>query len=173
MPYGLKGADTPYLSFIIDPFGVDMNNDITDKKNFIETYLIILFLHETNHFSKRSNFINQPLSNCKTPNNSEGGDSLIMDIFGLSKIYIIDEKLCKKVNDINNWQLKDDKKIKEFMKSLGVITNNIKNNIDNEEQLIKLKNEENCLICFYNFRDSKKKESKIFFPQSNGGLFCF
>ena len=173
MPYGLKGAVTPYLSFIIDPFGVDMNNDITDKNNFIETYLIILFLHETNHFSKRSFFINQALSICKTPNNYEGGESLIMYIFYLSKIYIIDDELSKKVNDINNWLLEDDKKILELKKSLKNFIKNKKYNIDNEEELIELKNKKNCLICFSNFRDTKKNKSKIVFPRSNGGLFCF
>ncbi len=173
MPYGLKGAVTPYLSFIIDPFGVDMNKDIKDKKNYIEAYLIILFLHETNHFSKRSYYINKPLSICKTPHNCEGGNSIIIFIFGAEKIYIIDEELCKKVNDIKNWKFQDNEKIEEFMESLENIIKNTKSNINNEQQLIKLKNEKNCLICFNNFRDSKKNESKIAFPQSNGGLICF
>ena len=62
MPYGVKGGIIPYLSFIIDPFGVIIHNNLIDKSNYLESYLIILFIHETNHFSERCNFIYKPLS---------------------------------------------------------------------------------------------------------------
>ena len=33
MPYGVKGGIIPYLSFIIDPFGVIIHNNLIDKSN--------------------------------------------------------------------------------------------------------------------------------------------
>jgi len=170
MPYGIESGITSYLNFIIDPFGVDMNNNITNKEFFIETYLIILFLQETNLFSKRSYFMNQPLSFCKIPLNSEGGENLIVNILGQTRFHIIDTELSKKVNDINNWKLKDVRKIKEFTLSFKMLPINSYN----EEKLIKLKNEQNCLICISNFRVPKKDESKINCSRPRGGgLICF
>lgn len=171
MPYGVKGGITPYLSFIIDPFGVNMNSDLIDKSNYLETYLIILFIHETNHFSKRCNFIYRPLSICQTPKNFEGGDCIIHNIFGEEKINIIDNDLCNLVNNMKSWESNNIEEIKEFKENLKEII--ISNNIDNEEELLKIKDKKKCLICFFNFRSLKKNDSKISYSRSNGGLFCF
>ena len=169
MPSGVKGAYTPYLSFIIDPYGIDMSSNIKKKEEYIEAYLIILFIHETNHLSKRSFNQNIPLSSCKTPKNAEGGESIITYIFGKGKIYIIDEIFCGMVNNIKNWESKDSNENKLFKQSLAEYVE--QNNIEDENQLIKIKEEKNCLISFYNFRDSKK--GNISYSGSNGGLFCF
>ena len=169
MPSGVKGAITPYLSFIIDPYGIDMSSNIKKKEKYIEAYLIILFIHETNHLSKRSFNQNIPLSSCKTPKNAEGGESIITYIFGKGKIYIIDEIFCGMVNNIKNWESKDSNENKLFKQSLAEYVE--QNNIEDENQLIKIKEEKNCLISFYNFRDSKK--GNISYSGSNGGLFCF
>ena len=171
MPYGVKGGITPYLCFIIDPFAVNINNNLINKSNYLETYLIILFIHETNHFSKRSYFINKPLSICQTPKNYEGGDCIIHNIFGKEKINIIDIELCNLVNNIKTWESDDIEEIKKFKENLKNIIRN--NYTDNEEELIKIKNDKNCLICFFNFRSPKRNDSKISYSRSNGGLFCF
>ena len=169
MPIGVKGAITPYLSFIIDPFGIDMRNNIQKKEEFIEAYLIILFIHETNHLSKRSFNLNIPLSTCKTPKNAEGGESIIRYIFGKGKISIIDENFCGMVNNIKNWESKNSNENKIFKQSLAEYVNNI--NIEDENQLIKIKEEKNCLISFFNYKSSQK--GNISYSGSNGGLFCF
>ena len=174
MPYGIKGSISPYLNLILVPYGFDMSNNIKDKNSYIETYLIIIFLHETNLFSKRSYYMNQPLSICKTPLNSEGGDSIIKSIFGEAKISIINSELCNKINNMSNWDLKEEGEIKNyFKKSLKNIIRSYGTVEKNEEQLIKIKNEQNCLISFFNYRDPNKNESKISYSTSNGGWFCF
>ena len=170
MPYGIKGAVTTFLCLIIDPFGVDMNNNIKDKTKYLETYLIILFLHETNHYSKRSCFMNMPLSLCKTPKSYEGGDNIIHNIFGKSKIYIINDELCAAVNNISSWEgAKTAEEIKEFRKTLKNIIK--KTNIENFDirKLIKIKSEQNCLISFYNYKEPIKKDSKIIYSVGGGG----
>ena len=173
MPYGIKGAVTTFLCLIIDPFGVDMNNNIEDKKNYLETYLIILFLHETNHYSKRSYFMNKPLSLSKTPKNYEGGDNIIHNIFGEAKICIINAELCNLVNNISSWEAKTPEEIKAFKKSLKNIINNM--NIENidEQKLIEIKTKQKCLISFSNFKEPIRKESKITYSGGGGGYFRF
>ena len=173
MPYGIKRRLTPYLNLILVPYGVDMNNNIKDKNAYIEAYLIIIFLHETNHFSKRSYYMNQPLSICKTPLNSEGGDSIIKSIFGETEISIINSDLCNKINNMSNWYLKEESEIKNFKKSLKDIIRSYGTDEKSEEQLIKIKNEQQCLVSFFNYRDPNKNESKISYSTSNGGWFCF
>ena len=169
MPIGVKGAITPYLSFIIDPFGMDMNKNIANKDEYIEAYLIILFIHETNHFSKRSFNLNLPLSACKTPKNAEGGESIIRDIFGKEKICIIDKNFCDMVNNVKSWEAKTNEEINEFKENLGKYVRD--NYIEDQEELIKIKEEKSCLISFFNYRSSKK--NTILYSRSNGGLFCF
>lgn len=173
MPYGIKGAVTTYLCFILDPFGVDMNNILEDKNYYLETYLIILFLHETNHFSKRCFYMNKPLSTCKTPKNCEGGDSIIRSLFGESKISIINTELCDEVNNLNSWRAKTPEEIKKFKKSLKNIIERLDLNDVNEEQLIEIKNKQNCLISFSNYKNPNKNKSKITYSGSNNGFFRF
>lgn len=173
MPYGIKGAVTTYLCFILDPYGIDINDNVQDKKDFLETYLIILILHETNHFSKRSYYMNQPLSVCKTPNNYEGGDSIIHSIFSEEKICIINSELCKEVNNLDNWNSKIPEDIKKFKKSLKTIIENLDLDDTNEERLAKMKNEHNCLISFANYKNPSKNESKITYTGTNNGFFRF
>ena len=150
-----------------------MNNHIEDKKYYIETYLIILFLHETNHFSKICYYMNRPLSICKTPQNYDGGDSIIRSLFGVKKICIIKIELCKEVNNLNSWNLKSREEMKKFKKSLKNIikSTNVKNT--DEEKLIEIKNNQNCLICFSNYKDTNENESKISHSGSNNGFFIF
>ena len=169
MPSGVKGAINPYLSFIIDPFGMDMNINIANKDEYIEAYLIILFIHETNHFSKRSFNLNLPLSSCKTPKNAEGGESIIRDIFGKEKICIIDKNFCDMVNNIESWEAKTNEEINKFKENLGNYVR--ENNIEDQEELVKIKEKKSCLISFFNYRSSKK--NTILYSRSNGGLFCF
>lgn len=173
MPYGIKGAVTTYLCFILDPYGIDINDNVQDKKDYLETYLIILILHETNHFSKRSYYMNQPLSFCKTPNNYEGGDSIIHSIFSEEKICIINSELCKEVNNLDNWNSKIPEDIKKFKKSLKTIIENLDLDDTNEERLAKMKNEHNCLISFANYKNPSKNESKITYTGTNNGFFRF
>ena len=173
MPYGIKGAVTTYLCFILDPYGIDINDNVQDKKDYLETYLIILILHETNHFSKRSYYMNQPLSVCKTPNNYEGGDSIIHSIFSEEKICIINSELCKEVNNLDNWNSKIPEDIKKFKKSLKTIIENLDLDDTNEERLTKMKNEHNCLISFANYKSLSKNESKITYTGTNSGFFRF
>ena len=112
MPYGIKGAVISYLCFILNPFGVEMNNYIKDRNFYLESYLIIIFLHETYHFSKRSYYMNKPLSICITPKNYEGGDSIICSIFGEEKISIINTELCNEKNYLDSWNAKKPNKSK-------------------------------------------------------------
>jgi len=169
MPSRVKGAIIPYLSFIIDPFGMDMNNNIANKDEYIEAYLIILFIQETNHFSKRSFNLNLPLSSSKTPKNAEGGESIIRDIFGKAKIYIIDKNFCDMVNNVESWEVKTNEEIIKFKEKLGNYVR--ENNIEDLEELVKIKEKKSCLISFFNYRSSKK--NTILYSRSNGGLFCF
>ena len=173
MPFGIKGAVTTYLCFILDPFGVDMNNEIKDKKSYLETYLIILFIHETNHFSKRCYYMNKPLSICKSPKSYEGGDSIIRSLFGEEKISIIDSKLCNEVNNLNSWLAKTAEEIKKFKSSLKNIIKSLDLNDINEEKLIEIKNKQNCLISFSHFKKDNENESKIKYSGSNNGFFRF
>ena len=173
MPYGIKGAVTTYLCFILDPYGIDINNNTQNKKDYLETYLIILILHETNHFSKRSYYMNQPLSYCKTPNNYEGGDSIIHSIFSEEKICIINSELCKEVNNLNNWLAETKESIKKFKKTIKSIITNLDLDNTDEEKLTKMKNEQNCLISFANYKNSSKKEPKIIYIGTNSGFFRF
>ena len=173
MPFGIKGAVTTYLCFILDPYGIDMNNDIKDKNYYLETYLIILFIHETNHFSKRSYYMNKPLSICKSPKSYEGGDSIIRSLFGEEKICIIDFKLCSEVNNLNSWLVKTPEEIKKFKSSLKNIIKSLDLSDVNEEKLIEIKNKQNCLISFSNFKKDNKNELKIKYSSSNNGFFRF
>ena len=173
MPYGIKGAVTSYLCFILNPFGVEMNNSIKDRNFYLESYLIIIFLHETNHFSKRSYYMNKPLSICITPKNYEGGDSIICSIFGEEKISIINTELCNKINNLDSWNAKTHEEIKNFKKSLQTIIKSLNLKDVNEEKLIEIKNKQNCLISFYNFKNDNKNESKITYSGSNNGFFRF
>ena len=150
-----------------------MNNNIEDKKYYIETYLIILFLHETNHFSKRCYYMTRPLSICKTPQNYEGGNSIIHSLFGVDKIYIINAELCKEVNNLNFWNLKSPEEMKKFKKSLKNIIKNTNFKNADEEKLIEIKNNQNCLICFSNYKNNNENESKISYSGSNNGFFRF
>ena len=52
MPYGSKEVIKNYLCLIIEPDYIEINDNIKDKNNYLETYLIILILYKTNHFSK-------------------------------------------------------------------------------------------------------------------------
>ena len=173
MPYGLKGTVTKYLCFIIDPFGVDMNNNLENKNYYLETYLIILFLRETNVFSKRSFYMNRPLSICKTPNNCEGGDSIIRNLFGEAKISIINIKLCDEVNNLDSWRAKTPEEIKKFKKTLKNIIESLDLNDVNEEKLIEIKNTQNCLISFSNYKKPNISQSKKSYSGSNNGFFRF
>ena len=168
MPNGVKGA-SPYLSFIIAPFGIDMNKNILNKDEYIEAYLIILFIHEINHFSKRSFYLNLPLSACKTPKNAEGAENIIRDIFGKEKICIIDKYFCDMVNNVKSWEAKTNEEINKFKENLGKYVRD--NYIEDQEELIKIKKEKSCLISFFNYKCSKK--NTILYSRSNGGLFCF
>ena len=98
-------------------------------------------------------------------------DCIIHNIFGKEKINIIDIELCNLVNNIKTWESDDIEEIKKFKENLKNIIRN--NYTDNEEELIKIKNDKNCLICFFNFRSPKRNDSKISYSRSNGGLFCF
>ena len=152
MPSGVKGAIIPYLNF--DPFGMDMNKNIANKDEYIVAYLLILFIHETNHFSKRSFNLNLPLSSCKIPKNVEGGESIIRDIFGKEKICIIDKNFCDMVNIIESWEVKTNEEIIKFKEKLGNYVR--ENNIEEQEELVKIKEKKSCLISFFNYRSSKK-----------------
>ena len=172
MPYGVKGSITPYLNFILDPYGFEMKNNICEKEKYkyIENYLIILFLQETNLFSKRSNFLNKPLSISKTPKHYKGGESIIKYIFGIKHINIINDKLCKILDNNDFWATENPEQFYE------TIINNLK--VENEskifEELIKIKNEQNCLITFSNYRKPKSDKSKSTFTKymSKGCLIC-
>jgi len=41
MPYGVKGGVIPYLSFIIDPFCVNINNNLIEKSNYHNLFRIL------------------------------------------------------------------------------------------------------------------------------------
>ena len=173
MPFGIKGGATSFLYIILDPFDVDINSNIKDKNYYLETYLIIIFLHETNHFSKRSFYMNKPLSFCRTPQNYEGGDSIIFSLFGEEKICIINLELCNKVNDLNSWNAKTLEEIKTFKKSLKSLIKEMNLKDINEEKLIEIKNKQNCLISFSNYKNKNVNGSIIKYSGNNSGFFRF
>lgn len=43
----------------------------------------------------------------------------------------------------------------------------------NREQLMEIKNKQNCLICLSNYENKNDDESKIRHSGSNNGFFCF
>ena len=88
-----------------------------------------------------------------------------------AKINIIDNELCNLINNIKYWESNNIEEIEAFKEKLKNII--IRNHIDNEEELLKIKDEKKCLICFFNFRTKKKNNFKISYSRSNGGLFCF
>ena len=65
------------------------------------------------------------------------------------------------------------KKSKILKNSLQTIIKSLNLKDVNEEQLIEIKNKQNCLISFYNFKNDNKNESKITYSGSNNGFFRF
>ena len=86
---------------------------------------------------------------------------------------MINTKLCDKVNDLNSWNAKTPEKIKIFKKSLKNIIKNMNLKGINREQLIEIKNKQNCLICLSNYENKNDDESKIRHSGSNNSFFCF
>ena len=173
LPYGLKGFVNIFLCFVINPSGIDMTNSIDDKKkvNFIKTFLKLLFIHETNHFSKRCYFYSKKLILCKTPKNYEGGLNIMKSIFGIEIFYIIDEEISNEINNNNNWK---NNNLIELKNKFNLIAGK-QNKVYNENELQNIKNNKNCLKVFLNYKNELKKKEKNF-PNlfyNNNGIICY
>lgn len=173
MPYEIKLDFNSYLFFILDPSSVVMNSNIKDKNYFLETYLIISFINETYSFLKRTYYMNKPLSIYKIYSSYEEGEGIIHNLLGEETIYMINTELCDKINDLNSWNAKTPEEIKIFKKSLKNIIKNMNLKGINREQLMEIKNKQNCLICLSNYENKNDDESKIRNSGSNNGFFCF
>ena len=74
---------------------------------------------------------------------------------------------------MDNWRAKTPEDIKKFKKTIKNIIEGLDlDNID-EERLTKLKNEQNCLISFADYKKFSQNESKLNFTNTNNGFFRF
>ena len=99
-----------FKNYIINPnqfsFGKNLINEDFKKISIIlKGYLIIIFLHETEHFLRLYNE-NQDVFN-NTPRKKEGGELFMKYIFGIKVISNIDYNQAEKILEIENWKDKD------------------------------------------------------------------
>ena len=101
---------TKLKKYIINPSQFFIGNKIekSEIKEIIEAYLIVIFIHETEHFLRLLNNNGEVFN--RTPRKKEGGRLFIKYIFGVESISHINESQAKNILNLNNW--KEHSKIK-------------------------------------------------------------
>ena len=112
LPKNIRAYVNPYMRMALNPIYINFSdsfkgsdNDEMIKKVILESYLIIILIHEIVHllkfFNKKSfTQINIP----GTPKNKEGGKVFINYLFGIPIINKITFEQAKIIADINNWE---------------------------------------------------------------------
>ena len=124
LPYGDRAYTIrPLKKIVINPaqfyIGKDLKED--DIKIILKGYLLIIILHETEHFFRLLNKAKKVFD--FTPRGKEGGKLFIKYLFGVYSINHIDVNQSKEVLNYENW--KDHQKIKKiFMNQLENIEEN-------------------------------------------------
>lgn len=95
---------TKLKKIIINPsqFFIGKKIEKNAIKEIIKGYLLVILLHETEHFLRLLNEEKDVFN--RTPRNKEGGRLFIKYIFGVESISHIDESQAKKLLNINNWK---------------------------------------------------------------------
>ena len=102
--------------------GKDLKED--DIKIILKGYLLIIILHETEHFFRLLNKAKKVFD--FTPRGKEGGKLFIKYLFGVYSINHIDVNQSKEVLNYENW--KEHQKIKKIF--MNQLENNEENNIN-------------------------------------------
>ena len=113
----------PLKKIVINPAQFYMGKDLKedDIKTILKGYLLIIILHETEHFFRLLNKTNEVFNN--TPRGKEGGRVFIKYLFGVNSINHINVNQSKEVLNYDNW--KDHQKIKKiFINQLEDIEEN-------------------------------------------------
>ena len=113
----------PLKKIVINPAQFYMGKDLKedDIKTILKGYLLIIILHETEHFFRLLNKTNEVFNN--TPRGKEGGRLFIKYLFGVNSINHINVNQSKEVLNYDNW--KDHQKIKKiFINQLEDIEEN-------------------------------------------------
>ena len=147
---------TKFKKYIVNPsqfyIGEKINQDKVVLKDILKGYLIIILLHETEHFFRLFNKNEEDVFN-NTPRELEGGRLFIKYLFGVESISRIDhEQACKLLN-IENW--KNHEEIKQIFKG------------QKEESITKFTTKiYDKSISFYsaNKNDSKGYKKNIYVP---------
>jgi hypothetical protein len=95
---------TKIKKYIINPSQFFIGNKIEKNtiKDIITAYLIVILLHETEHFFRLLNDNNEVFN--LTPRKKEGGRLFIKFLFGVESISHINEFQAKKILSIDNWK---------------------------------------------------------------------
>ena len=92
--------------------GADINEQNSELKEILEGYLIVILLHETEHFLRLLDEGNNKNVRISTPKSKERGRLFIKYIFGVESISRISQEQAKIILNLDNW--KDHKKIKSI-----------------------------------------------------------
>ena len=124
LPYGDRAYTIrPLKKIVINPAQFYMGKDLKedDIKIILKGYLLIIILHETEHFFRLLNKAKKVFD--FIPRGKEGGKLFIKYLFGVYSINHIDVNQSKEVLNYENW--KDHQKIKKiFMNQLENIEEN-------------------------------------------------
>ena len=117
----LSKGDRAYVipklkKYVINPSQFLVGNKIKEYKTQIKTilkgYLIVILLHETEHFLRLLNEKNVVSNN--TPRKKEGGELFIKYLFGVKTISNISFNQAERIIDLENWN--NPEKIKNIFK---------------------------------------------------------
>lgn len=141
----------PNMRIIINPLFIELsallNENKEKKKEILESYLIIILLHEIAHLLKFMNENNFTIHSFpQTPNNKEGGKMFINYLFGIPLINSISYSQAKAINNEKNW-------------SNITILHNIFNEINNENKEEDIENN-SYKINFYLSNINEKNETE-------------
>ena len=99
----------PNMRIILNPLFIKLSDLLNEneekKKEILESYLIIILIHEIVHllkFMNENNFSRYKIP--QTPNNKEGGKMFINYLFGIPVINSISYSQAKDINNEKNWE---------------------------------------------------------------------
>ena len=122
LPEEIKGFTFRFLKIFLNHQGINLKySDETNKKTLLKAYLVLVIIHELNHFIKRYFNEQNPNSLFNTPIikgsnvRGEGGKQLIKLLFGdefINKHLNVEQ--AKYILDVDNWTKKS---VIEFRKN--------------------------------------------------------
>ena len=99
----------PNMRIILNPLFIKLSDLLNEneekKKEILESYLILILIHEIVHllkFMNENNFSRYKIP--QTPNNKEGGKMFINYLFGIPVINSISYSQAKDINNEKNWE---------------------------------------------------------------------